>query len=211
VNREGDGIPRAIRAPDAHGSVDRARDDALAVMTPRRGGKRFSRATQRDLDRQRAEWSVEVHPHDHTPIRGRLCTVRLPEEEANKVRDRLRREEGPNVSPRSLEAAAWLLVFTTAAAERMTTREALDLYRLRWQVELEIRRDKSLGGLNKLPNFRPDTIATWLLGKLLIHQIARKAVSPSVAFPPSAVGLAVLSASERDPRETSPPPRARRC
>jgi hypothetical protein len=160
---------------------------------------------------QLAEWSAEVRPNDHTPIGGRLCAVRLPEEEANKVRDRLRRKEGSNVSSRSLEAAAWLIVFTTAAAERMTTREALDLYRLRWQVELEIRRDKSLGGLDKLPNYRPDTIATWLLGKLLIQQIARKAVSPSVAFPPSAVDIAVFfSAPRRDPREAPPPQWARR-
>lgn len=159
---------------------------------------------------QRAEWHVEVHPNDHAPIRGRLCAVRLPEAEANKVRDRLRREEGPRVSARALEAAAWLIVFTTAAPERMTTREATDLYRLRWQAELEIKRDKSLGGLDKLPNFRPDTIATWLLGKLLIHQIARKVVSPTVAFPPSTVGFDLLPTSQRDAGEAAPPQRAHR-
>lgn len=59
-------------------------------------------------------------------------------------------------------------------------------YRLRWQMELEIRRDKSIGGMDKLPNFRADTIATWLQAKLLIQQIARKIVSPAVAFPPGA-------------------------
>lgn len=158
---------------------------------------------------QRAAWSAQVRPKDHAPIRGRLCAVRLPEAEANKVRERLRREEGPDVSAQSLEAAAWLIIFTTAAPERMTCREALALYRLRWQAELEIRRDKSLGGLDKLPNFRPDTIATWLLGKLLIEQIARKIVSPTVAFPPSAVGIGLVPASERDTRETPPSHRAR--
>lgn len=159
---------------------------------------------------QGAEWSVEVHPDDHKPIRGRLCAVRLPEAQENKARDRLCREEGRDVSPRALEAAAWFIVFTTAAPERMTTREATDLYRLRWQAELEIKRDKSLGGLDKLPNFRPDTIATWLLGKLLIEQIARKVVSPTVAFPPSTVGFGLFPASHRDTREAPPPQRARR-
>jgi Transposase DDE domain len=159
---------------------------------------------------QKAEWPVEVHPKDHAPIRGRLCAVRLPETEANKARERLRREEGPDVSPRALEAAAWLILFTTAAPERMTTSEATDLYRLRWQVELEIKRDKSLGGLDKLPNFRPDTIATWLLGKLIIEQIARKVISPTVAFPPSAVGFGLFPASQRDTREAPSPQRARR-
>jgi hypothetical protein len=159
---------------------------------------------------QRAAWPVVVHPHAHAPIRGRLCAVRLPEADATKARERLRREEGADVSPRALEAAAWLLLFTTAAPERMTPRAATALYRLRWQVELAIKRDKSLGGLDKLPNFRPDTIATWLLGKLLLQQIARKIVSPTVAFPPSGVGVGRVPTAARDAREAPPPQRARR-
>src|SRR5579859_7229122 len=132
---------------------------------------------------QMAEWPVYVRPSNHVLIRGRLCAVRLPEDDAEKARQRLRDEEGSKVSQRSLEAAAWLITFTTAPAERLPTAKVFDLYRLRWQVELEIRRDKSLGGMDKLPNFREDTVATWLYGKLLIQQIARKIVSPSVAFP----------------------------
>jgi hypothetical protein len=157
-----------------------------------------------------AEWPVEVRPADHAPIQGRLCAVRLPEEQAEKARERLRREYGTNVSPQSLKAAAWLMVFTTAPPERMTSRQALELYRLRWQVELEIKRDKSIGGLDKLPNFREDTIATWLYAKLLIQQIARKAVSPSVAFPPSPVDFDLLTGSQRNPREAAPRQATRR-
>lgn len=153
---------------------------------------------------QTGEWPVEVHPKDHTPVRGRLCAVRLPKEKADEARARLRREEGAAVTVRALEAAGWLILFTSGPAERMTIREALNLYRLRWQAELEIKRDKSLGGLDKLPNFRPDTIATWLLGKLLIQQIARRIASPGVAFPPSAAGAsAFLSPPKRDRREAA--------
>jgi hypothetical protein len=160
---------------------------------------------------QRAEWSVYVHPREHPRLAGRLCAVRLPDEEAEKVRARLRKEEGAKVSAQSLDAASWLLLFTTVPVERLGTAAVLALYRLRWQVELEIRRDKSLGGMDELPNFRDDTIATWLYGKLLIQQIARKVVSPSVAFPPSAADLAFLPASERDPRDASPSHRTRRA
>jgi hypothetical protein len=158
---------------------------------------------------QMAEWPACVHPKKHAPIRGRLCAVRLPEEEAEKVRHRLR-EEDPKVSAQSLEAAAWLILFTTAPAERLTTAEVLALYRVRWQMELEIRRNKSIGGMDKLPNFREDTIATWLYGKLLIQQIARRIPSPAVAFPPSAVRIAFLPASGPGPREAPRPHRARR-
>lgn len=159
---------------------------------------------------QMAEWPVQVRPSKHVPIQGRLCAVRLPKEDAEKARQRLRDEEGSKVSQRSLEAAAWLIIFTTTPAERLPLAKVFDLYRCRWQIELEIRRDKSLGGMDKLPNFREDTVATWLYGKLLIQQIARKIVSPSVAFPPSAVGVAVLPVPERGPREAPPSHRARR-
>jgi hypothetical protein len=152
----------------------------------------------------RAEWRVWVHPKGHKPIRGRLCAVRLPEEQVAQARERLRREQGAKVTAESLEAAAWVMVFTTVPRRRMDTDKVLMLYRIRWQMELEIKREKSIGGLDKLPNFRPDTIATWLQAKLLIVQIARKIISPAVAFPPSAVsiGLAILPVDCTDRRGT---------
>ena len=132
-----------------------------------------------------AEWPVTLRPTDHAPIRGRVCAVRLPREATEKARARLRREGDD--SARALETAQWIVVFTTTAADRVSTAQALDVYRMRWQVELEIKRDKSLGGLDRLPNFRQDTIATWLFGKLLLQQIVHKAIA-SVAFPPGAAG-----------------------
>lgn len=130
------------------------------------------------------EWPVAVHPAGHDPIRGRLCAIRLPHEEAEKARQWARREYGADVSPEILEAASWLMVFTTAPSERLSARQVLLMYRLRWQIELAIKRDKSIGGIDDLPNYRDDTIAAWLYSKLLLAQISRKLVSPSVAFPP---------------------------
>lgn len=151
------------------------------------------------------EWPVWVHPAGRDSIAGRLCAVRLHEEDAEKARQRLRREYGGSVSRDLLAAAAWVVVFTTVPRARMTSQQVLALYRLRWQMELEIKREKSIGGLSKLPNFLPQTIATWLYAKLLIHQIARKIVSPAVAFPPSAIGIAAVTSSSAGARETAPP------
>jgi hypothetical protein len=131
------------------------------------------------------EWRVWVHPHKGEPIGGRLCAMRLPDDKVDEARERLRREHGSAVSAESLEAAAWVLLFTTVPRSRMKAQRVLDLYRLRWQVELEIKRDKSIGGLNKLPNFRPDTIATWLQAKLLLQLMAKKIASLAETFPPS--------------------------
>jgi len=59
--------------------------------------------------------------------------------------------------------------------------------------QLKIKRDKSIGGLDQLPNFRPDTIHAWICAKLLAQQIAARIATPAVAFPPSAVGRLALA------------------
>lgn len=150
------------------------------------------------------EWHVWVRPEGGAPIRGRLCAQRLPDDKIKEARARLRREQGSDVTAETLEAAAWVLVFTTVPRARMKTRRVLELYRLRWQVELEIKREKSIGGLSHLPNYREDTIATWLQAKLLIHQIAWTIASSAEVVPPSAAGWHVLADDEhRPPRPSS--------
>jgi hypothetical protein len=140
-----------------------------------------------------AEWRVWVHPSNGARIRGRLCAVRLPDKKAEEARTRLRQEYGDRVSTEALEAASWMMIFTTVPRSRMKARRVLDLYGMRWQVELEVKRDKSIGGLGKVPNFREDTIATWLQAKLLIQQIAKKIASLAEVFSPSAAQWRVLA------------------
>jgi Transposase DDE domain len=130
------------------------------------------------------EWRVQIHSQDDVIV-GRLCATRLPDDEAAEARERMSREQGAEVTGDSLEAASWLMVFTTVARHRMRAGRVLDPYRLRWQVELEAKRGKSIGGLDLLPNFREDTITTWLQAKLLIQHVAKKIASRAEAFPPS--------------------------
>ena len=129
------------------------------------------------------EWAAWVQPATGESIGGRLCAVRLPAEQAEEARQRLRREQGASVTKESLQAAEFVVVFTTVAAQRLHRDRVLELYGLRWQVELHIKRDKSIARLDKLPNFRPDTIFSWLCAKLLLAQIARKVTSADVVFP----------------------------
>lgn len=143
-----------------------------------------------------AERDVEVRPEDHDPIKGRLCVMRLSDEAAADARRRLRRDR-PNASARAREAASYLILFTTAPKKRLSKQQVFALYRLRWQIELEIKREKSIGGLARLPNFRDDTVASWIYGKLLLQQIARKALSPTAAFSPSVVDAHSPAAAAR--------------
>jgi hypothetical protein len=105
---------------------------------------------------------------DRRVVRGRLIATRLPEEKAEEARARLRKEQGRDLSQESLEMAAYVVLFTTVASERLSAHACIEIYRLRWQVELLFKRWKSLCGFDRLPNERADTILTWLTAKLLL-------------------------------------------
>jgi len=146
--------------------------------------EKLSRLTKPGAPR---EWAACVHPKDHKPIRGRMCAVRLPPDKAEEARVRLKREQGTDVTAESLAMAEFVVLFTTVPRARLVTDQIMELYGLRWQVELSIKRDKSIAGLDRLPNFRDDTIRAWILAKLLLTQIARKIATPEmVAIPPCA-------------------------
>jgi hypothetical protein len=121
-------------------------------------------------------------------IRGRLCMVRLPQDKVQRARKRLRRRHQKQSIPLyadTLEAAGYMILFTTASKERLSTTQCLELYRLRWQVELQIKRWKSICGFDRMPNFRDDTIVSWLYAKMLAGALLEKlTLLSSEVFPP---------------------------
>lgn len=142
--------------------------------TDRRPLDVWSKLAQLHTPLQMSEWEAWVRPVRGEPIRGRLCAIRLPADKAEEARARLRREQGSELTEDSLAMADFVVLFTTVPYERLDTRLILELYRLRWQIELEFKRNKSITGLDRLPNFRQDTIFSWLQAKILLHQLMRK-------------------------------------
>lgn len=137
-------------------------------------------------------WKASVEtPQGRLAVR--VCAVRLKAEAAARAQDWMRREANKPVTEADLAWAHFLVVVTTVPEARLSAEQILELFRLRWQVELQIKRDKSIGDLDALPNFREDTIASWICGKLLAQALARGVVS-SVPFPPSG-GLAAQHAA----------------
>jgi hypothetical protein len=144
---------------------------------------------------------------------GRLVAYRLPDDAAERARERLRRERG-SASPRAFEAAKYVLLFTTAARTRLDTERCLQGYRLRWQVELQFKRWKSLCGLDQLPNYRDDTTLAWLYAKVLMGALLdRMASIPSELSPPERtatvadVATDVLRSMEDDEHPVASPGR----
>jgi Transposase DDE domain len=147
--------------------------------------------------RRVGEWTVHVETTFDgmaMVIPGRLIAVRLPKEEADEARQRVRKEYGRKTSDDMLEAASYVALFTTVPSERMTPADCIALYRLRWQVELLFKRWKSICGLDELPNFIEDTVLSWVLGKILLALILDRMGSVATElFPPEQLDAIIYS------------------
>jgi hypothetical protein len=76
----------------------------------------------------------------------------------------------------------WILT-TTFSAEASALR-IMELYRLRWQIELLFKRLKSLLHLDNLPSRQGPTAKSWMLARLLAAALGQKLVQPSGPFSP---------------------------
>jgi hypothetical protein len=126
---------------------------------------------------------------------ARFIATRLPAAEAEKARKRARDEHGSKVSAAVLETAGYVMLITTVPRERLTAALCLQAYRLRWQIELQFKRWKSLCGFDRLPNYRDDTIIAWLYAKLLLGVLLDRMSADRPELSPP-----VLEAIPRQPR-----------
>lgn len=70
--------------------------------------------------------------------------------------------------------ACYVLVFTSLSVREATTRQVLDSYRLRWQIELTFKRLKSIVPLGHVPKQDDHSSRAWLYGKLLVALLSQK-------------------------------------
>src|SRR6185369_11619715 len=84
----------------------------------------------------------------------RLIVQRKTPEATEATRLALRRaaiKKGKKLDPRSLIAAAFMIVVTSLPRHSYTAKDILAVYRLRWQIELAFKRLKSLLHIDRLP------------------------------------------------------------
>jgi len=123
--------------------------------------------------------AIPVHLcHEDKQIGGYVHAIPLPEEKAAEARRKARqraRNKGRNISKKSLYLSGWVLIFTSLPLEVLDTRTAASLYRVRWQVEIAIKRMKSLLDIDKLRAFKESPLAElYLYGKLLYSAVVEK-------------------------------------
>ena len=117
------------------------------------------------------EWTVQIAgTQDRPALRVRIVAMRKSAPAAEKARRTARkdaRNHGHTVSQATLDAADYVLILTTLDAAEADAAEILELYRLRWQIEIAFKRLKSLIHIDELRAFDPDLAQTYLLAKLL--------------------------------------------
>src|SRR6267154_2436833 len=114
--------------------------------------------------------------------------IRKPEKGAAEARRKARRDaqrEGYQVSKGTLEAADWVILLTSLPADAFSTEDVLDLYRLRWRIELGFKRLKSLIVLKGPPGFDERSARPYVLVHLLIILLLEPLVDGLEDSPPA--------------------------
>jgi Transposase DDE domain len=121
---------------------------------------------------------VQVRSQKKEWVQGHLHARRLPPAQAAQARRRARaaaRKKGRTIQPRTLALAEWVLIFTTLVPEVLPTDTVMALYRVRWQVELVIKRLKSILNMDHLRARKASLLADlYLHGKLLYAWVIEK-------------------------------------
>ena len=120
-------------------------------------------------------------------IEGRLVAVRLPQAQAARARRRCRktgRRHGRRPRAKTLQAAGYVCLFTTAPRERLSRKMAADLYRARWQIETNFKRLKSLLNPDQLRSTTESSARIWPLAKMLYALLLQACLHAAGAFSP---------------------------
>jgi hypothetical protein len=144
-------------------------------------------------------------------VEGRICAVRKSEEAiATALRKLTRRAQknGEKLKEETKLYARYVIVFTTIEEDILGAAEAMNLYRLRWQIELVFKRFKQMIDLGHLPKSDPQSSRSWLYGKMFSALLTEKLVATAERFSPWGYGLTIAPKKSLARGEIHDPPNA---
>lgn len=116
--------------------------------------------------------------HASLRISGYVHAIPVPIEKADQARRRAKKiacKNGRTTKPLTLFLSGWLLIFTSIPPDVIDTQAIQALYRARWQVELSIKRMKSLLNIDQLRAKKNSALAeVYLYGKLLYAAVLER-------------------------------------
>lgn len=180
----------SVRHVAAHGAVVTVRLNPQAVRLVDAAQKLFAlRQKLRSLKKtsQVGCWPVALTgAAGQTPVAGRLCVLRKSQAAIAKARAAAMRSanrNGHRLQPATLLYAEYVMVFTTAPPS-LNAQQILEIYRLRWQIELVFKRFKQLAQLGHLPKEDEESSKAWLYGKLFVALLTERLIQRAESFSP---------------------------
>jgi hypothetical protein len=131
------------------------------------------------------EWPIEFC-HAGKVYRLRLCAIRknrMSAERARKKALRKAQRNGRTPQPESLEATAYIMILCSLP-QSFPTKEVLDFYRCRWQVELAFKRLKTLLDAGHVPKSDDRSARAWMQAKLLTALLLERLLLEAKVFSP---------------------------
>lgn len=128
-------------------------------------------------------------------IQCRFCAVRKNDASIALTRKRLKAaasKRQTKLKELTLLVNDYVIIITTLQREAFPLKSILEIYRLRWQIELVFKRFKSIARLGALPKYTDSSARAWLYGKMLVALIIEKLCAQLGAFSPwrNAIGEA---------------------
>jgi hypothetical protein len=119
---------------------------------------------------------VSAYLHTQQPLHIRLIYTRLPDQVVAERRRKARanaHRRGEACSARHLALLAWSLFITNVPSAWLATEQIVQVYRVRWQIELIFKLWKSYAKLDVIGNWRVERVLcqfyAHLLGLILFH------------------------------------------
>jgi len=129
--------------------------------------------------------SVYLAGNNFKQLPMRICAIRKTDEAIIAAKKKLRRRESRLQKSFSDEAKEIneYIILVTSLKDDICSKQVLEIYRLRWQVEIHFKRLKSILDFGELPKRRPESVMAWLNGKMIIALLIEKIILRN-AFPP---------------------------
>jgi hypothetical protein len=87
------------------------------------------------------------------------------------------------INPETIDYHRYIILLTSLP-KKIKADEILELYRLRWQIEITFKHLKSIFGLGHLPKEDEESARSWLHGKLFVALLAQTIVDEGHLFSP---------------------------
>ena len=176
----------------------RLNPDGIVLQTP--AGDPFNLLQKlKPLQRsgQIAAWNALVPYEKRPPVSVRISAVRKSKIAIALAHKQLRRKtskQGSELQPETLIYAEYVMVLTTFPEREFPARLVLELYRLRWQIDLVFKRFKQIAQLGHLPKQDPESAKAWLYGKLFVALLTDKVLAQARALSPWGYSLQAIEA-----------------